>query len=64
MSERDYKIEVAAAVETAPLGADCSCVSRGTDGWHFDRAKQDKCEHFHLPNPHVISAYSTHRKAK
>ncbi len=31
------------------LGADCSCVSRGTDGWHFDRAKQDKCEHFRLP---------------
>ena len=46
------------------LGADCSCVSRGTDGWHFDPVKQDKCEHYHLPNPHVISAYSTHRKAK
>ena len=22
------------------LGADCSCVSRGTDGWHFDPVKQ------------------------
>jgi len=25
-------------------GADCRCVSRGSDGWHFDREKQDKCE--------------------
>lgn len=42
------------------LGAGCTCVTRGVrgDGWHFDRDKRETCEHYHLPNPHIISAYS------
>lgn len=46
------------------LGPECKCVTRATagGGWHFDREKQNKCEHFHLPNPNIISAYSTNRK--
>ena len=35
------------------LGAACLCKRVG---------EQAFCTHFHLPNPHVISAYSAHRK--
>jgi len=38
------------------LGADCLCLKNDWD--------REQCALFHMPNPHVISAYSTHRKAK
>ena len=41
------------------LGDKCTCSHDGDS----DRSRE-YCPHFHLPNPHVISAYSTHRKAK
>lgn len=37
------------------LGDNCMCDAKKHEG--------ETCPHFHLPNPHVISAYSTHRKS-
>jgi hypothetical protein len=39
------------------LKADCHCVSRGVGGgYHFDKAKAEDCDHFHMPCPPIVQS--------